>query len=86
MRLLPVRTRCCYVTQRMADASVLDEAIENLRKAGRRIRATQTLMRSQGTLDNNYRKLTTRLSATLAMGFDRSNTGNRLLVPSGIGE
>jgi hypothetical protein len=43
-------------------------------------------MRSQGTLDNNYRKLTTRLSTTLAMGFDRSNTGNRLLVPSGIGE
>jgi hypothetical protein len=67
MRLLPVRTGCCYVTQRMADASVLDEAIDNLREAGQRIRATQKLMRSQGMLDNNYRELTTRLSTTLAM-------------------
>jgi len=67
MRLLPVRTGCCYVTQRMADASVLDEAIDNLREAGQRIRATQKLMRSQGMLDNNYRELTTGLSTTLAM-------------------
>jgi hypothetical protein len=46
---------------------VLDEAIDNLREAGQRIRATQKLMRSQGMLDNNYRELTTRLSTTLAM-------------------
>jgi hypothetical protein len=48
--------------------SVLDEAMEMLKEAGQRIRATQSLMRSQGiTDDENHRDLLTRLSTALAM-------------------
>ncbi len=48
--------------------SVLEEAMDNLKEAGQRIRATQALMRSQGMTDNeNYRDLLTRLSTALAM-------------------
>jgi hypothetical protein len=50
------------------DDSVLEEAMGNLREAGQRIRATQSLMRSQGMNDGeNYRDLLTRLSTALAM-------------------
>jgi hypothetical protein len=52
----------------MADDSVLDEAMDNLREAEQRIRATQHLLRSQGMTDTeDYRELTTRLSVALAM-------------------
>jgi hypothetical protein len=53
----------------MADKdSVLEEAMDNLKEAGQRIRATQSLMRSQGMSDGeNHRDLLTRLSAALAM-------------------
>jgi len=53
----------------MADEdTVLDEAMENLREAGQRIRATHSLMRSQGMTDGeNHRDLLMRLSAALAM-------------------
>ncbi len=53
----------------MADEdAVLDEAMDNLKEAGQRIRATQNLMRSQGMTDGeNYRDLLTRLSTSLAM-------------------
>jgi len=53
----------------MADEdTVLEEAMDNLKKAGQRIRATQSLMRSEGMTDGeNQRDLLTRLSATLAM-------------------
>jgi hypothetical protein len=53
----------------MADENtVLDEAMDNLKEAGQRIRATQNLMRSQGMTDGeNYRDLLTRLSTALAM-------------------
>jgi hypothetical protein len=52
----------------MADDSVLDEAMDNLREAGQRIRATQHLLRSQGLTDTeDFRELTTRLSVALAM-------------------
>jgi hypothetical protein len=48
--------------------TVLEEAMDNLKVAGRRIRATQSLMRSQGlTEGENYRDLLTRLSTALAM-------------------
>jgi hypothetical protein len=48
--------------------TVLDEAMDNLREAGQRIRATQSLVRSQGMSDGeNYRDLLTRLSTGLAM-------------------
>jgi hypothetical protein len=48
--------------------TVLDEAMDNLKEAGQRIRATQSLMRSQGMTDGeNYRDLLTRLSTALAM-------------------
>jgi hypothetical protein len=49
----------------MADENiVLEEAME----AGQRIRATQSLMRSQGmTEGENHRDLLTRLSTALAM-------------------
>jgi hypothetical protein len=53
----------------MADEdTALEEAMEYLKEAGQRIRATQSLMRSQGmTEGENYRDLLTRLSAALAM-------------------
>ena len=53
----------------MADEDiVLEEAMDNLKDAGQRIRATQTLMRSEGMTDGeNHRDLLTRLSMALAM-------------------
>ena len=58
-----------YTTLGMVDEeSVLEEAMDNLKEAGRRIRATQSLMRSEGMTDGeNYRDLLTRLSTALAM-------------------
>jgi hypothetical protein len=48
--------------------TVLEEAMEYLQEAGPRIRATQSLMRSQGMTDGeNHRDLLTRLSTALAM-------------------
>jgi hypothetical protein len=56
-------------TSFMADEdTVLEEAMDNLKEAGQRIRATQSLMRSQGMTDGeNYRDLLTRLATVLAM-------------------
>ena len=53
----------------MADEdTILDEAMDNLKEAGQRIRATQSLMRSQGITDGeNYSDLLTRLFTALAM-------------------
>jgi hypothetical protein len=48
--------------------TILEEAMDNLKEAGQRIRATQSLMRSQGITDGeNYRDLLTRLSTALSM-------------------
>ena len=48
--------------------TVLEEAMDNLKGAGQRIRATQSLMRSQGVMEGeNHRDLLTRLSTALAM-------------------
>jgi hypothetical protein len=50
------------------EVTVLEEAMDNLREAGQRIRATQSLMRSEGMTDGeNYRDLLSRLSTALAM-------------------
>jgi hypothetical protein len=47
---------------------VLEEAMDNLREAGQRIRATQHLLRAQGVTESeDYRELVTRLSTALAM-------------------
>jgi hypothetical protein len=53
----------------MADeVTILEEAMDNLEEARQRIRATQSLMRSQGMTDGeDYRDLLTRLSTALAM-------------------
>ena len=53
----------------MADEdTVLDEAMDKLKEAGQRIRATQSLMRSQGMTDGeNHRDLLTRLSTAHAL-------------------
>jgi hypothetical protein len=53
----------------MADEdTVLEEAMDNLNEAGQRIRATQSLMRSEGMTDGeNYRDLLTRHSTALAI-------------------
>jgi len=53
----------------MADEeTVLEEAMDNLKEAGPRIRATQSLMHSQGMTDGeNHPDLLTRLSTALAM-------------------
>jgi predicted RNase H-like HicB family nuclease len=52
----------------MADEdTVLEEAMGNLKEAGKRIRATQSLMRSEGmTEGETHRDLLTRLSTALA--------------------
>jgi hypothetical protein len=48
--------------------TVLEEAREYLKEAGQRIRATQSLMRSEGMTDGeNHRDHLTRLSTVLAM-------------------
>ena len=48
--------------------TLLDEAMDNLKEAGQLIRATQSLLRSQGKLDDaDYRELALRLSSSLAM-------------------
>ena len=50
------------------DDSVFEEAMDNLKEAGQRIRATQNVMRSQGMGDDeNNRDLLTRISTALAM-------------------
>jgi len=42
--------------------------MDNLKEAGQRIRATQSLLRSQGKLDDaDFRELVSRLSISLAM-------------------
>ena len=53
----------------MADEyTVLEEAMDNLKEAGGRIRATQSLMCSQDMMEGeNHRDLLTRLSTALAM-------------------
>ena len=53
----------------MADEdTVLEEAMDNLKEAGQPIRATQSLIRSQGKLyDADYRELDLRLSTSLAL-------------------
>jgi predicted RNase H-like HicB family nuclease len=53
----------------MADEhTALEEAMDNLKEAGGRIRATQSLMRSEGMTDGeDYRDLLTRLSTALAL-------------------
>jgi hypothetical protein len=48
--------------------AVLEEAMDNLKEAGQRIRATQSLLRSQGMTDeSDYRELTLCLRTSLAM-------------------
>ena len=53
----------------MADENaVLEEVMDDLKEAGQRIRATQSLMRSEGmTNGENHRDLLTRLSTVLVM-------------------
>jgi hypothetical protein len=48
--------------------AVLEEAMDNFKEAGQRIRATQRLLRSQGKLDDgDYRELALCLRTSLAM-------------------
>ena len=57
-----------YTSGMAAEDTVLDEAMENLKEAGQRIRATQSLKRSEGmTEGENHRDLLTHLSTALAM-------------------
>jgi hypothetical protein len=52
----------------MADDAVLDEIQENTKEAGQMLRASLSLLRSQGKLDDaDYRELVSRLSTSLAM-------------------
>ena len=52
----------------MADDADLDEIQENTKEAGQRLRASLSLLRSQGMLDDaDYRELASRLSTSLAM-------------------
>jgi hypothetical protein len=55
-------------TYPMADDSVLDEIQENTKEAGQMLRASLSLLRSQGMIDDaDYRELVSRLSTSLAM-------------------
>jgi hypothetical protein len=52
----------------MADDAVLDEIQENTKEAGQRLRASLSLLRSQGMIDDgDYRELVSRPSTSLAM-------------------
>jgi hypothetical protein len=52
----------------MADEAVLDEIQDHTREAGQRLRASLSLLRSQGMIDDaDYRELVSRLSTSLAM-------------------
>ena len=63
------------------DTTVLQEAMDNLKEAGQHIRATQSLMHSEGMTDGeDYRDLLTRLSTALAM------TEAAYLERPGVGE
>jgi hypothetical protein len=49
---------CPYTFVMANEDAVLEEAMDNLKEAGQRIRATQGLMRSEGMTDGeNYRDL-----------------------------
>ena len=62
------RPACPYTLVMADEDTVLQEAMDNLKEAGQRIMATQSLIRSQGMTDGeNYRDLLTRLSTALAM-------------------
>jgi hypothetical protein len=55
-------------TYAMADDSVLDEIQDNTMEAGQRLRASLSLLRSQGMIDDaDYRELTLCLRTSLAM-------------------
>jgi hypothetical protein len=59
---------CSYTSLMAEEDTVLEEAMDNLKEAAQRIRATQSLMRSQGMTDGeNHRDFLTRLSTALAM-------------------
>ena len=52
----------------MADEAVLVEIQDNTKEAGQKLRASLSLLRSQGMLDDaDYRELALRLSTSLAM-------------------
>ena len=55
-----------YNSGMATEDSVFEEAMDNLREAGQRIRATHNLMRSQGMTSEDARELLTRLSMALA--------------------
>jgi hypothetical protein len=60
----------------MTDDSVFEEAMDNLKEAGQRIRTSQSLLRAQGmTEGENHRDLLTRLSTALAMTESRIPQG-----------
>jgi hypothetical protein len=55
-------------TYSMDDEAVLVEIQDNTKEAGQRLRASLSLLRSQGMLDDaDYRELASRLSTSLAM-------------------
>jgi hypothetical protein len=52
----------------MDDEAALVELQDNTKEAGQRLRASLSLLRSQGMLDDaDYRELASRLSTSLAM-------------------
>jgi hypothetical protein len=57
-----------YVRRLIGGTTRPKEAMDDLKEAGQRIRATQNHMRSQGMIDDaDYRELVSRLSTSLAM-------------------
>jgi hypothetical protein len=61
----PPRRRYTYA---MADDAVLDEIQDNTKEAGQRLRASLSILHSQGMIDDSdYRELTLCLRTSLAM-------------------
>jgi dUTPase len=51
----------------MADDAVLEKIQDDTREAGLRLRASLSLLHSQGVIDDDYRELALCLSTSLAM-------------------
>jgi hypothetical protein len=67
----------------MADEdTVLEEAMDNLKEAGQRIRATQSVMRSEGMTDGeNHRDLLMRLCLVGAHATNDTSLATQSVLP-----
>ncbi len=65
------------------EKAVFEEALENLREAAQRIRATSHLFRSTGVRDDNHHDLVHRVASALAMSEAAGMEARRKLGKGG---